>query len=273
MFWKRFRQDRAAIIGLVIVAVNLIVAVIGPFVAPYNPFEQHLVSRRAAPSLKHVMGTDAYGRDIFSRVLYGGRITITLGLFVIVVSMAVGLVLGVVAGNSGGYIDAIIMRSMDFLLSFPYFFLAILIVAILGPSLLNAAIAVSFTFIPQYARVVRSAALAIKKEQYVEAAKAMGSSNFRRIVEHIIPNLMGPVIVLGTTGVATAVILVSALSFLGMGAQPPTAEWGLMVSEGRSYVTSHPHITLFPGIVLAVFVLGINLVGDGLRDVLDPKLR
>jgi ABC-type dipeptide/oligopeptide/nickel transport system permease subunit len=273
MFWRRFRQDRAAIIGLIIVSLNLIVAVIGPFVAPYNPFEQHLVSRRAAPSLKHLMGTDAYGRDIFSRVLYGARITIAVGLFVIAISLFTGMVLGVVAGNFGNHTDTIIMRSMDFLLSFPYFFLAILIVAILGPNLFNAAIAVLFTFIPQYARVVRSATLSIKKEQYIEAARAMGSSNFRRIVEHIIPNLIGPVIVLGTTGVATAVILVSALSFLGMGAQPPTAEWGLMVSEGRSYVTSHPHITIFPGVVLALFVLGINLVGDGLRDVLDPKFR
>ena len=255
MFWKRFKQDRAALIGLVLVLINIVLALIGPILAPHDPFEQSLIDRRRSPSLHHLMGTDSFGRDVLSRILYGARTTILIGLLVVGISMLIGLMLGVLAGFFGGLVDTILMRSMDFVLSFPYFFLAILIVAILGPSLINAAIAVSITFIPQYARVVRGATLALKEEQYIEASKAMGSSNFRIIIEHIIPNLIGPVIVLATTGVATAVIMVSALSFLGMGAQPPTAEWGLMVSEGRSYVTSNPHITIFPGLVLALFVL------------------
>ena len=273
MFWKRFKRDKAAVIGLFIVIVVLFITIFGPTIAPYDPSDQELSKRRALPNLENIMGRDAYGRDIFSRILYGGRLTVTSGFFVVLISMIGGTALGVTAGYWGGIIDNFIMRGIDFLLAFPYFFLAILIVAILGPSLTNAIIAVSITKIPEFARVVRGATLGLKNCQYIESARAMGASNLRIIFDHIIPNLIGSIIVLGTVGVAHGVLSVAALSFLGMGAQPPTAEWGLMLSEGRSFVTSHPHITMFPGIFLAVFVLGINLVGDGLRDVLDPRLR
>ncbi len=273
MFWKRFKRDKSAVIGLIIVSLMIFLAIFGPLLSPHDPSEQSLAQRRQTPNKENLFGRDAYGRDIFSRILYGGRLTVSLGFFVVSISMLFGTILGVFAGYWGGLTDSSIMRCMDFLLAFPYFFLAILIVSVLGPSLTNAIIAVSITSIPQYTRVVRAVTLGIKKNQYVEAAKAMGASDIRIMYEHIIPNLIGPIIVLATTGVASVVIMVAALSFLGMGAQPPTAEWGLMLSEGRGYISSYPHMIIFPGIFLALFVLGVNLVGDGLRDVLDPRLK
>lgn len=273
MFWKRFKRDRAAILGLIIVIVVLFIAILGPFFAPYNPYEQNLVKRRQLPNRENIFGRDAYGRDIFSRILYGARVTIMSGFAVVSIAIIFGTTLGVITGYCGGIIDNLIMRVIDLILALPYFFLAILIVAILGPRLINAIIAIAISTIPQYARVVRGVTLGIKESQFVEAARAIGLSDFRIIIEHIIPNLIGTIIVLSTVGIATSVIGVAALSFLGMGAKPPTAEWGLMLSEGREYIASYPHIIVIPGIFLAIFVLGINLVGDGLRDVLDPRLK
>ena len=273
MFWKRLKRDKAAVIGLIIVVAILLMAILGPFFAPYDPNDQSLVKRRQLPNRENIFGRDAYGRDILSRIMYGARVTVIAGFTVVIISILIGTFLGVICGYWGGIIDNVIMRSVDLLLAFPYFFLAILIVAILGPSLFNAIIAVAISHIPQFARVVRGLILSIKQLQYIEAAKAMGASNLRIIIEHILPNMLGTIIVLATVGIARAVIGVAALSFLGMGAKPPTAEWGLMLSEGRAYITSYPHMTMIPGIFLAVFVLGANLVGDGLRDVLDPRLK
>ncbi len=273
MMIRRFKRDKAAVIGVFIVVLVLLVAVLGPVLSSGDPAEQNLREKRLGPSLKHPFGTDAYGRDILTRILYGARLTVVSGLTVVVASMLIGIFLGVISGYWGGLLDNLIMRAMDFTLSMPYFFLAILIVAILGPALSNAIIAVTITRIPQYARVVRGETLKLKRAGYVEAARAMGASNARIIMEHIIPNLVGSIIVLSTVGIASAVTMVAALSFLGMGAQPPTAEWGLMLSEGRNYITSDPHMTIIPGAVLALFVLGLNLMGDGLRDTLDPRLK
>ncbi len=273
MFWKRFKRDKAAVIGLILVIFICLLAIFGPLLAPFDPTEQSLAKRRQPPNSENIFGRDAYGRDIFSRILHGARVTSFAGLMVITCAMFIGVMLGVASGYWGGLTDNLIMRTMDFVLAFPTFFLAILIVAILGPSLMNAIIAVTITSIPQYARVVRSSTLSLKESLYIEAARAMGASDLRIIFDHIIPNLIGPIIVLATVGIGGAVIMVAALSFLGMGAQPPIAEWGLMLSEGRSYVTSDPHMILIPGIFLVIFVLGSNLVGDGLRDVLDPRLK
>ena len=273
MLVKRFVRDKAAILGAVLVLIVLIVAVLGPVLAPEDPYHQDLSLKRAGISLDAPFGRDEYGRDILSRVLVGARLTVLSGFAVVIGAMIIGLTLGVLAGYKGGFWDSIIMRAMDFILSMPYFFLAILIVSILEPALENAIIAVTITKIPEYARVIRGDTLRLRNSGYVEAAKAMGASNFHIIVRHIIPNLIGSVIVLSTVGVASAVTMVAALSFLGLGAQPPTAEWGLMLSEGRNFITSDPHMTLIPGLILALFVLGLNLVGDGLRDVLDPRLR
>jgi len=273
MFWKRFKRDKSALIGLIAASIILFLAIFGPLLAPYNPYEQDLAKRTQLPNKDNLLGRDAYGRDLFSRILYGARTTVMAGFFVIFPAMLIGTALGVFAGYWGGLVDSIIMRSMDFLLAFPYFFLAILIVATLGPNLANAIIAVIITSIPQFARVVKGATLGLIKSQYIEASKAMGSSDIRIIWEHIIPNLIGPIIVLASVGIAHAVLAVAALGFLGMGAQPPTAEWGLMLSEGRAFVYSDPHLTMIPGIFLAFYILSVNLVGDGLRDTLDPRLK
>ena len=273
MFWKRFKRDKAAVIGLIIVVAVILMAILGPFFAPHDPNDQNLAKRRQLPNRENIFGRDAFGRDILSRILYGARVTLIAGFTVVAISVLIGTFLGVICGWWGGIIDNVIMRAVDLLLAFPYFLLAILIVASLGPSLFNAIVAVAITSIPQFARVVRGLTLSIKESQYIEAAKAMGASNFRIIIEHILPNLFGTIIVLATVGTAVAILGVASLSFLGMGAKPPTAEWGLMLSEGRAYITSYPHMTMIPGIFLAIFVLGINLIGDGLRDALDPRLK
>jgi len=273
MLIKRFKRDKAAVVGVILVALGVLLAVFGPTLSSGDPSAQNLREKRLGPSLKHPFGTDAYGRDMLTRILFGARLTVMSGLVVVFVSMFLGMILGVISGYWGGMVDNLIMRIMDFTLSMPYFLLAILVVAILGPALSNAIIAVTITRIPQYARVVRCETLKLKGAGYVEAAKAMGASNTRIILEHIIPNLIGSIIVLSTVGIASAVTMVAALSFLGMGARPPAAEWGLMLSEGRNFITSDPHMTIIPGAFLALFVLGLNLMGDGLRDTLDPRLK
>lgn len=273
MFFKRFVRDKAAVIGAAIVLLVLVIAVIGPAIAPRDPYAQDLPHKLEGISADAPFGRDAYGRDILSRILYGTRLTVLSGFSVVAISMVLGIIFGILAGYKGRLVDTLVMRSVDFVLAMPYFFLAILIVSILGPALQNAIIAVTITKIPEYARVIRGDTMRLKNSGYVEAAKAMGASNGHIVIHHILPNLVGSIIVLSTVGVASAVTMVAALSFLGLGAQPPTAEWGLMLSEGRNYITSDPHMTLIPGIILALFVLGLNLVGDGLRDVLDPRLR
>ncbi len=273
MFWKRFKRDKSAVIGLIAVGIILFLAIFGPLFAPYNPYEQDLAKKTQPPNKDNLLGRDVFGRDVFSRILYGARTTVMAGFLVVSMALLIGTTLGVCAGYWGGLVDTIIMRSMDFLLAFPYFFLAILIVATLGPSLINAVLAITITRIPQFVRIVKGSTLGLIKMQYIEASKAMGSSDIRIMWEHIVPNLIGPIIVLGTVGIANAVLGVAALSFLGMGAQPPTAEWGLMLSEGRTFIYSHPRLSMIPGIFLALYVLSINLVGDGLRDVLDPRLK
>lgn len=273
MFFARFKRDKAALLGLIIIIIVLVLSIIGPYISQADPVEQDLMNKRHRPNNEHLLGTDAYGRDILSRILYGARLTVIAGFSVASLSMCGGLILGITSGYKGGLVDNLIMRIMDFILSMPYFFLAILIVATLGSNLTNAILAVAITKIPATARVIRSDTMKLNRSGYVEASKAMGASNFYIIFNHIIPNLVGSIIVLFTVDVASAVTMVAALSFLGLGAQPPTAEWGLMLSEGRNYISSDPHMTIMPGIALATFVLGLNLVGDGLRDVLDPRLK
>lgn len=273
LFWKRFVRDKSAVLGLVIICAVLLVAILAPFLAPDDPDAQALDRRREPPSGQHPFGLDPYGRDILSRIIYGARTTILAGVLCVAIGAAVGSTLGLLAGYYEKKIDSLIMRANDVLLAFPYFLLAILVVAVLGPGLINAIIAVAITTVPNYARVVRGATLVVKRNEFIEASKAMGSSNLRIIFDHVLPNVLAPIIVLSTIGVASAVISTAALSFLGLGAQPPTAEWGLMLSEGRSYLTSAPHITFFPGLFIALLVLGFNLLGDGLRDILDPRLK
>ncbi|MCR4397735.1 MAG: ABC transporter permease [Firmicutes bacterium] len=273
MFWRRFKRDRNAVAGLVIITLIVLMAVFAPVLAPFDINAQDLAHRREAPSKAHPFGTDIFGRDILGRIVYGARTTLLAGVLCVLVGGVVGSALGLVAGYYEGWVSAAIMRAMDVLLAFPYFLLAILIVAVLGPGLVNAVIAVSVTNVPNYARVVRSSAMVVKRHEMIEAARAMGASDARIIFDHVLPNVLAPIIVLSTVGVASAVISTAALGFLGLGAQPPTAEWGLMLSEGRSYITASPHITFFPGLFIVLLVLGFNLLGDGLRDILDPRLK
>lgn len=273
MFWRRFCQDKGAMLGLAFVLLIIIMAIFAPILARYRPDAQNLLLRRAGPSLEHWFGLDTFGRDMLSRIVYGARNTLMAGVLSVVFAGLVGSMLGLMAGYYEGKMGSLIMRSMDVLLSFPYFLLAILIVAVLGPGLINAIIAVAITNIPNYARVVRSSCLVLKNSVFIEASRAMGAKNSWIIFSHILPNALSSIIVLSTVGMASAIIVTAALSFIGLGAQPPMAEWGLMLSEGRSFIVSAPHITIFPGLCIVMLVLGFNLLGDGLRDILDPRLK
>lgn len=273
MLWLRLRRDKGALLGLFLIVLVLIMAIFAPLLAPYDPDMQNLSERRSPPSMEHIMGQDTYGRDIFSRILYGSRNTLMAGVVCVLLAGVTGSFLGLIAGFYNNKLSSLIMRSMDVILAYPYFLLAILIIAVLSPGLFNAILAVSITTIPSYARTVRSNTLVLKNSLFVEAARALGSSNRWIILKHILPNSMASIIVLSTVGVATAIISTAALSYIGLGAQPPSAEWGLMLSEARSYLTSAPHISIFPGVSIVLLVLGFNLFGDGLRDILDPRLK
>ncbi len=269
----QLKKNRLAMVGLVLIGCLLVLAVIGPFVSPYNPLLPDPVNRLKGSSGSHLFGTDSLGRDILSRVIFGSRISIIIGLIAVSISLVPGTLLGLLSGFYGKKLDEPIMRFMDIMLAFPAILLAIFITAILGPSLLNTMIAVGIVYIPHYARIVRSSVLALKEQEYVQAVRSIGGTNFRIIALHILPNTIPPIIVYGTLGMGTAVLQAAALGFLGLGAQPPTPEWGAMLSEGRQYIQLAPHVAAFPGLAIFILVLGFNLFGDGLRDLLDPSLR
>jgi peptide/nickel transport system permease protein len=257
----------------VVLLVITFAAVFAPLVAPYNPTRQDFRVELQPPSREHVMGTDEFGRDVFSRVIWGGRASLAAGSVAASIALAIGLLLGMLAAFYGGRPDNIIMRVMDIILAFPYLLLAIAVVAILGPGLLNAMIAIGIVYIPHYARVVRGAVLAVRAREYVEAARALGAGDRRIMGQHVLPNTLAPVIVQTTLTVGVAIIDTAGLSFLGLGTQPPTPDWGNMLSGGRSYVIDSPWIATFPGLAILVTVLSFNLMGDALRDAFDPRLR
>jgi len=274
--WETFQdllRSRSATFGMGLIAVVLLVAVIGPTFAPYDPLKPTPLDRLQGPSEAHLFGTDSLGRDIFSRVIYGARISILIGLISVSISLLPGTLLGLVAGYFGGRVDSLIMRLMDMLLAFPAILLAIFITAILGPSLPNTMVAVGIVYIPHYARIVRASVLSLKEQLFVQAIAHLGGGHARILGRHILPNVLPPIIVYATLGMGTAVLQAAALGFLGLGAQPPQPEWGAMLSEGRQYIQIAPHVAAFPGAAILVLVLGFNLFGDGLRDVLDPSLR
>lgn len=275
--WKEaflsFYKNRLALAGLGIVIFFIILACIAPLIAPYSYKDQILANRMLAPSSKHWFGTDDFGRDIFSRVLYGARISLWVGFFSVLGSVVVGTFLGIVAGYYGRWVDAIISRIFDIMLAFPSILLAIAVVSILGPSLQNALIAIAVINIPNFGRLVRSRVLSVKQEEYIMAARAVGMRDTRILLRHILPNSISPVIVQATLAIATAIIEAAALGFLGMGAQAPTPEWGKMLADSKNYITQAPWTLFFPGLAIMLTVLGFNLMGDGLRDVLDPKMK
>jgi peptide/nickel transport system permease protein len=279
--WQDFRRtffsNRLALFGLIIISIFILMAIFAPLVAPYDPLAQDLEGKFAGPSWAHPFGQDELGRDILSRVIYGARISLTAGLAAVVIATAAGTLIGMVAGFFGGYVDSLLMRLMDVILAFPSILLAIVIVSVLGASLVNAMLAIGIVFIPQIARVVRSAVISVRERDYIEAERALGAGNFQIIFSGVLPNSMAPLIVQSTLTLATAILDIAALSFLGLGARAPTPEWGAMLTDafesGFGVFVEGQHALIFPGLAIALAVLSVNFVGDGLRDALDPRRR
>lgn len=271
--WKRLRKNKAAVVGGFFILLFIFVSIVGPELTTQDPNKVNIINKLQAPSAEHWFGTDNYGRDIFTRIIHGMVLTLRVGFLSVTIGGVIGVILGIVSGYYGGKIDTIIMRVMDVLLAFPGILLALAIVSVLGGSLNNVIIAVAVFSIPAFARIVRGSTLSVRKLEYIDAMKALGASDFRIIFKHILPNVMSPIIVQATLRIATAVLTASGLSFLGLGAQPPTPEWGAMLSEGRAFMTEHPHVILFPGMMIVIVVLAFNIFGDGLRDALDPKMN
>jgi peptide/nickel transport system permease protein len=269
----RLRKSPLAMFGLTFIVLLAFVAIFADVLAPYPYQKQNLVHSYETPSKQFWLGTDEFGRDILSRLIYGARISLQVGFIAVGIALVVGGMLGAVAGYYGGRIDNGIMRLMDVLLSIPQTLLAIAIAASLGPGLFNLMIAVGIAAVPNYARIVRGSVLSIREMEFIEAARAVGSSDLRIILKHILPNSMAPIIVQSTLGVASAILNAAGLSFIGLGIQPPYPEWGAMLSGGRQYIRDYAHLTLYPGLAIMLTILALNFLGDGLRDALDPKLK
>ena len=269
----RLSKSPLAMFGLAIIFVLVFCAIFAEVISPYSPIKQDLMHMFETPSSSHWLGTDEFGRDILSRLIYGARVSLQVGFIAVGIALITGGMLGAISGYYSGKLDNIIMRVMDVLLSIPQTLLAIAIVAALGPSLMNLMIAVGISAVPTYARIVRGSVLSIRSMEFIEAARAAGSSDLRIILKHIIPNSMAPIIVQSTLGVASAILNAAGLSFIGLGIQPPNPEWGAMLSGGRQYIRDFPHMTLYPGLAIMLTILALNFLGDGLRDALDPKLK
>lgn len=271
--WKRFWRNRLAVVGLAIVCGLLATAILAPVLAPHDPGQQDLPAKRTAPGSRFLLGADEFGRDILSRIIYGTRVALLVGTLSVLVALGVGVLLGVLSGYLGGAVDAVISRAMEIMLAFPYLLLAIAVVSALGPGVLNTTLAVGIWAMPAFTRIVRASVLSLREMDYVQAARAIGTSTPAILIRHIVPNFLSTLIVYSTLYMANAILVEAALSFLGLGVQPPTASWGLMVATGRDFLLIAPHITTIPGLAIMLAVLGFNLLGDGLRDALDPRLR
>lgn len=271
--WRRLRTNTFAMGGLAILLLIVLAAIFARWIAPADPNAQDYMSMMQGPSWSHPMGTDNFGRDILSRIIYGAQISLRLGLLGTLVGAVAGSVIGAISGFYGGLVDSILMRLLDVQLAFPGILLAIVIIAILGVGEVNVIIAIGVFSIPVFARMVRGSLLSLREQDFVLAARAIGVPNRRLIVAHLIPNALAPILVLTTIRMGTAILTAASLGFLGLGVRPPAPEWGTMLSEGRTYMQLAPHITIFPGLAILVAVVAINLFGDGLRDALDPKMK
>lgn len=273
LFIARFKKQRIAFVAAIFLLFLFVIAILGDFLTPYDPAEPDYSNLYAPPSMDHIAGTDSFGRDIFSRIIAGTKLSLFVGLASVLLGAVVGSALGIISGYFGKWIDSIIMRFCDILLAFPGILLAIGIIAILGPGLMNVVYAVAIFSVPVFARIVRSSTLSIKSSLYVESARSIGAKNSRIIMKHILPGTISTLIVYFTMRIGSAILIGAGLSFLGIGADPSSPEWGAMLSEGRSYMNTAPHVTIFPGVAIFLTVLAFNLLGDGLRDALDPKLK
>ena len=273
--WRRLKRNKMAVLGLIILIILVLLAVFADVIANYDNvvIKQNLAHRLQGPSAARWLGTDEFGRDIFARLVHGTRVSLQVGIVAVGISIVIGGILGAVAGYYGGKLDNTIMRIMDIFLAVPSILLAIAIVSALGPSIINLMLAISISSVPSYARIVRASVLSIRDQEFIEAAKAIGASNTRIIFRHIIPNSLAPVIVQATLGVASAILSTAGLSFIGLGIQPPAPEWGSMLSGGRQYLRYAWWVTTFPGVAIMITILSLNLLGDGLRDALDPRLK
>ncbi|MBW2149636.1 MAG: ABC transporter permease [Deltaproteobacteria bacterium] len=270
---RAFKRNKAAVIGLILLALLVFTAIFANLLAPYDVREQNIRQRYSPPGAKHVLGTDDLGRDVLSRIILGSRVSLYVGISSVFFSLCIGVVLGLFAGYKGGHVDNFITRIIDMLMSFPSLLLGILVVSALGPGLRNAIIAIALAFIPRFARVARGPTLALKEQEFVLACRAAGASEMRIIFIHILPNLVGELVVMASLWMATAIIIESSLSFLGLGVQPPTPSWGMMIKRGVDEILIAPWLAVFPGIAISIAVLAFNLIGDGMRDLLDPKTR
>lgn len=272
-FLSILTMNKAAMVGAIIILFYIFVALFAPLLAPYDPYEINLENKLIPPSTDHWMGTDDKGRDILSRILYGSRLSMGIGITAVIFGAFFGIIFGLIAGYYGKWIDSTIMRIMDILLAFPGILLALAIISALGPGLINVTIAVGAYSIPLFARIVRGSTLEVKRLEYIDAVRSLGADDLTIIFKHILPNILSPIIVQGTLRLATVILSAAGLSFLGLGAQPPSPEWGTMLSSGRDFLFSAPYIAIFPGLAISILVLGFNIFGDGLRDAFDPRMK
>jgi len=286
-FWRRFKKNKLAVAGLVIVVLYILMAIFANLFFSYNFITQNQISNAFAKPFTtaeidyndattqhlYILGADNFGRDILGRIIHGARVSMVIGFTTIAFACVIGSVLGAIAGYYGGKIESVIMRGTDILLAIPNILFALAIVAALGPNFQNLLLAIGITSIPAFVRLMRASVLTIKNQEFIEAARALGARDFRIIVLHIMPNCMAPIIVQATLGIAQSILSATSLSFLGLGIQPPSPEWGNMLSDARSYISYAPHTLLFPGLAIMTVILAYNLIGDGLRDALDPKLK
>jgi peptide/nickel transport system permease protein len=271
--WHQFKRSKAAVIGGIVLILMVLAAIFADKIAPFGFDDQDISKSFTLPGMEFILGTDNLGRCIFSRLLYGARVSLRIGLISVAISAVAGTILGAIAGYYGGVIDNVIMRVMDILLAIPGILLAIAISAALGPGVGNAMLAIGVAALPGFARIIRSSVLSIREMEYIEAARAINSTDLHIITKYILPNVLAPIIVQSTLGVASAILQATTLSFLGLGVQPPNPEWGAMISSGRSFLRDYSYLTTFPGIAIMLTVFSLNLLGDGLRDALDPRLK
>ncbi len=273
--WLRLKKNKLAMVGLCLLIAMILIAVFAGFIADYDTMviDQNQAIRLQGPSREHILGTDQFGRDVFARIIHGSRISLSMSVIAMTLAVAIGALIGSVAGYYGGKVDNVLMRLMDILLAIPPMLMSISIVAALGQSMVNLLIALAIAYIPVFARVIRSSILSIKDQEFIEAARSCGSSNGRIIFKHIIPNAIGPIIVQATLAMGATILIIASLSFMGLGVKPPEPEWGTMLYEGRDFLKQAPYLVLFPGGAITLAVISLNLLGDGLRDALDPRLR
>lgn len=273
LFWRMLRKNKLAMLGLIILTLIVLTAIFANVLAPYDYTAQNLVNMKKFPSMEHPFGTDEFGRDILSRIIYGTRQSLVIGVGSIAIAVLAGGLIGLISGFYGGWLDNLLMRITDVMMAIPGMLLAIAIVAALGSSLKNLLIAIAIAKLPNFARIMRATVMSAREQEYVTASKVMGISNWKILLEDILPNSLSPMIVHATLGIAFAILTAAGMSFMGLGIQPPTPEWGAMISTAKNYIRDYPYMVMFPGAAIMITILALNLLGDGLRDALDPKLR